>query len=1100
MSRTGTEIAIIGIAGHYPKSERVQDFWRQVREGTELVSFFTPEELVRRGVPAEQVAQPGYVRAAAYLEEMEQFDAAFFGITPREAALLDPQHRHFLECAWEALEDAGYNPQQVPGRVGVYAGAAMDTYLLYNLMRNPVALATDPLQLQLANDKDYLTTRVSYKLNLRGPSHLVQSACSSSLVATHVACQALLNEECDVALVGGASVLVHTRNGYMHSAGGVASVDGHCRSFDADASGTLFGSGVGCVVLKPLDRAMADGDTVHAIILGTAINNDGSNKVGFTAPSMDGVSEVVQEALGNAGVEPDSIGYVEAHGTATRLGDPIELQGLTRAWRKSTKRKQFCAIGSVKSNVGHLDAASGVTGLIKVALALRDRVIPPSLHFKRPNPALELPESPFFVNDRPLPWDAPPGGAPRRAAVSSLGIGGTNAHVILEEPPRAETSAPAEPYQLLVLSARTAGALQRATDNLADHLADLPEAPLADVAFTLQAGRQHFTHRRFAVVRDAQDALAALSTPERLPTRQQAAQRPPVAFLFSGQGSQYAGMAAGLHRREPVFREHFDACSERVRALRGVDLRTLVLGGAGEEADARLKATEWAQPALFAVEYALARLLMHWGLRPTALLGHSIGEYVAACLAGVFTVTDAVTLVCERGRLMAGLPPGAMSAVPLAEDAVLPLLGRELSLAAVNAPGRCVVAGPLAAVESLERLLDARGLKARRLHTSHAFHSSMMDPILEPFTRAVRAVERKAPQVELYSNLTGQPLTAAEATDPDYWARHLRGAVRFSQGITALLRKPDLLALEVGPGNALTTFALQHPERAAGVVVSPTLPHALERERDVPVLLEAVGKAWQAGVEVDWKSFNGRAARRRVSLPTYPFERQRHWLEPTLGPGAPPPGATQAAPPVQDPADTVATSAEAAADPGNRPELSVSHAPPRDALETELCEVWSGLLGIHPIGIHDSFFELGGDSVIGLQLLGALRDRCRVELAVRELFESPTVARLAERVRERQRPRSEAPAVLALPPLVASGREGPLPLSSSQQRLWFLEQLEPDTATYNLPAVLQMEGALDVEALRRSLDALVQRHEALRTTFASVDDQGVQHIHPPTPF
>ncbi|MCY1045105.1 non-ribosomal peptide synthase/polyketide synthase, partial [Corallococcus sp. bb12-1] len=1099
MSRTGTEIAIIGIAGHYPKSERVQDFWRQVREGTELVSFFTPEELVQRGVPAEQVARPEYVRAAAYLEEMEQFDAAFFGITPREAALLDPQHRHFLECAWEALEDAGYNPQQVPGRVGVYAGAAMDTYLLYNLMRNPVALATDPLQLQLANDKDYLTTRVSYKLNLRGPSHLVQSACSSSLVATHVACQALLNEECDVALVGGASVLVHTRNGYLHSAGGVASVDGHCRSFDADATGTLFGSGVGCVVLKPLDRAMADGDTVHAIILGTAINNDGSNKVGFTAPSMDGVSEVVLEALGNAGVEPDSIGYVEAHGTATRLGDPIELQGLTRAWRRSTKRKQFCAIGSVKSNVGHLDAASGVTGLIKVALALRDRVIPPSLHFRRPNPALELPESPFFVNDRPLPWDAPPGGAPRRAAVSSLGIGGTNAHVILEEPPRAEASAPAEPYQLLVLSARTAGALQRATDNLADHLAEQPDAPLADAAYTLQAGRQHFTHRRFAVVRDAQDALAALSTPERLPTRQQAAQRPPVAFLFSGQGSQYAGMAAGLHRREPVFREHFDACAERVRALRGVDLRTLVLSGAGEEADARLKATEWAQPALFAVEYALARLLMHWGLRPSALLGHSIGEYVAACLAGVFSLTDAVTLVCERGRLMAGLPPGAMSAVPLAEEAVLPLLGRELSLAAVNAPGRCVVAGPLAAVESLERLLDARGLKARRLHTSHAFHSSMMDPILEPFTRAVRAVERKAPQVELYSNLTGQPLTAAEATDPDYWARHLRGAVRFSQGITALLRKPDLLALEVGPGNALTTFALQHPERATGVVVSPTLPHALERERDMPVLLEAVGKAWQAGVDVDWKAFNSRAARRRVSLPTYPFERQRHWLEPTLGPGAPPPGAVQAAPSAHEPADTVDSSAVVAAVPGNRPEMSVSHAPPRDALETELCEVWSGLLGIHPIGIHDSFFELGGDSVIGLQLLGALRDRCRVELAVRELFESPTVARLAERVRERQRPRSEAPAVLALPPLVASGREGPLPLSSSQQRLWFLEQLEPDTATYNLPAVLQMEGALDVEALRRSLDALVQRHEALRTTFASEDDQGVQRIHPPAP-
>ncbi|MBN8232598.1 amino acid adenylation domain-containing protein, partial [Corallococcus macrosporus] len=1095
MSRTGTEIAIIGIAGHYPRSARVQDFWRQVREGTELVSFFTPEELLAKGVPAEQVKHPKFVRAAAFLEDMERFDAAFFGIPPREAALLDPQHRHFLECAWEALEDAGYNPQGVPGRVGVYAGAAMDTYLLYNLMRNPVALATDPLQLQLANDKDYLTTRVSYKLNLRGPSHLVQSACSSSLVATHVACQALLNEECDVALVGGASVLVHTRHGYQHTDGGVASVDGHCRSFDADASGTLFGSGVGCVVLKPLDRALADGDTVHAIILGTAINNDGSQKVGFTAPSLEGVSEVVQEALANAGVEPDTIGYVEAHGTATRLGDPIELQGLTRAWRRSTKRKQFCALGSVKSNVGHLDAASGVTGLIKVALALRDRVLPPSLHFQRPNPALELPDSPFFVNDRPRVWEAPAHDAPRRAAVSSLGIGGTNAHVILEEPPREQAAPADEPYQLLPLSARSPGALGRATERLAAHLEEQPELSLADAAYTLQTGRQHFAHRRFTVARDGQDALAALSTPERMPTRQQAAGRPPVAFLFSGQGSQYAGMAAHLHRREPVFREHFDRCAERVRALRGVDLRVLVLEG-GAESDARLKATEWAQPALFAVEYAMARLLMAWGVRPAVLLGHSLGEYVAACLAGVFSLEDALALVCERGRLMGSLPAGAMSAVPLSEETLTPLLGADLALAAVNAPGRCVVAGPTQAVEAFERTLEARGQKARRLHTSHAFHSAMMDPILEPFTRAVRAVKLQAPQVEVLSNLTGAPLTAAEATDPAYWARHLRGAVRFSQGVRALLSRQDLVALEVGPGNALTTFALQHPERAPGVVVAPTLPHALERERGVPVLLEAVGRAWLSGVDVDWTAFQKRARRRRVSLPTYPFERQRHWLEPMPGAGGPPPGGSA---PVPTPEDSGAQDTGASA--GALAEAGTVSAPPRDALEQELSELWGRLLGFEQVGIHDDFFELGGDSVIGLQVLGALRSRWGDALAVRDLFEAPTVARFAQRLRERVRPQapSPSPSMPALPALDVGPREGPAPLSFAQQRLWFLDQLSPGSATYNLPAVLRVEGALDVEALRRALDALVRRHEALRTTFPLEGDQAVQSIHPPAP-
>jgi acyl transferase domain-containing protein/acyl carrier protein len=870
----GTEVAIVGVSGHYPRSRSIADFWRQIREGGELVTFFSEEELRARGVAPELLQDPKYVRAAAFLEDTELFDAAFFGIAPKEAALLDPQHRHFLECAWEVLEDAGYDPERYPGRIGIYGGTAMDTYILYNLLRHPAVMATDTMQVQLANDKDYLTTRVSYKLNLRGPSHLVQSACSTSLVATHLACQSLLNEESDMAIAGGASVVVSLRHGYLYKDGGVYSPDGRCRSFDAAAGGTIFGSGVGCVALKLLDRALEDGDPIYGIILGTAVNNDGSHKVGFAAPSVSGLADVVTEALGNAGVSAESIDYVEAHGTATRIGDPIEIQGLTKAFRTHTDRRQYCAIGSVKTNVGHLDAASGVTGLIKVALSLRDGVIPPSLHFQKPNPAIDFAGSPFFVNDRLRPWERH--GSPRRAGVSAMGIGGTNAHVVLEEAPPREPSPPAQPFQLLVMSARTETALEQVTVRLAEHLDAHPELNLADVAFTLQVGRRPFEHRCFAVVRDTSEVASALATAGHKGGGRVRAQKASVAFLFSGQGSQYAGMASGLYRREPVFREHFDACAAVFRTLRGTDLGALVFSRDAGEA---LRRTEITQPALFAVEYALARLLLHWGVKPDVLMGHSIGEYVAACLAGVFSPEDAMRLVCERGRLMGQLPEGAMLAVPLTEQALRPLLGDALSLAAVNAPGRCVVSGPVAAIAALEQRLDSEGVRGRRLVTSHAFHSAMMNPILDEFAAAVGRVRRQPPTVPFISNLTGQLITPAQATDPRYWAEHLRGTVRFSDGLTELASSPHRILLEVGPGNTLTTLALQHLRGERTGVAVATLPHPQESQEDVPVLLTALGKLWQEGVEIDWRALHGTAGRRRVSLPTYPFERERYWFD-----------------------------------------------------------------------------------------------------------------------------------------------------------------------------------------------------------------------------
>jgi acyl transferase domain-containing protein len=881
-STSGAEIAIIGVAGHYPRSADARVFWRHIREGHELIDFPSEEELLARGVDRVLLGHPRYVRAASVLETTELFDARFFGIAADEAALLDPQHRHFLECAWESLEDAGYDPRGCPGRVGVYASAAMNGYLLFNLMRSPQVAALDPLQIQLANDKDHLATRVSYKLDLRGPSQLVQSACSSSLVAVHAACQALLAAECDLALAGGAAVNVHTRDGYVPAAGGVASADGHCRSFDAAATGTVFGSGVGCVVLKPLDRALADGDHLYAVILGTAVNNDGSAKAGYAGISVEGVAAVVSEALGNAGVHPETIGYVEGHGMGTVLGDAMELQGLTRAYQAHTEEKQFCALGSVKSNVGHLDAASGITGLIKTTFALHAGVLPPTLNFHHESGAVRLASTPFYVNARTRPW--PARGEPRRAGVTSLGMGGTNAHVVLEEAPALAPGPPAEPFQVLVVSARTPAALERATAALGERLAEEPTLNLADVAFTLQAGRRHFEHRRAVVVRDAADATAALAA-RRWITGRTGPRAVSVAFLFAGQGSQYPGMAAGLYRREPVFREAFDACAARVQAHAGLDLQAEVLEASGGEAEEALARTALTQPALLAVEYALARLLVHWGLEPAVMVGHSVGEYLAACLAGVFSLDGAALLVCERGRLMAGLPAGAMLSVPLAEAALRPLLGEGLSLAAVNAPARSVVAGPPAAVAALERRLEAKGCPGRRLRTSHAFHSAMMDPILSAFTERIAGVTRSAPRIPFFSNVTGSPIRAEEATDPGYWARHVRSPVRFSEAVMQLVRKPGQLLLEVGPGAALTGFVLQHPERAPDAVVVPTLPGAERPRDDVSVALTALARAWTLGAPVQWRRLH-RTPRRRVPLPGYPFDRERFWIEPG---GVPPP-------------------------------------------------------------------------------------------------------------------------------------------------------------------------------------------------------------------
>ncbi|HSK77095.1 MAG TPA: beta-ketoacyl synthase N-terminal-like domain-containing protein [Thermoanaerobaculia bacterium] len=906
-------IAIVGLSGRFPGAPDLETFWDNLRNGVEAISFFTEEELREAGVDPALLADPRYVKAKGILPGCEMFDPAFFGFTPREAELLDPQHRVFLECAWEALENAGYDGERFPGRIAVFGGAGSNAYLLYNLLPNEELLErVGILQAVLMNEGDFLTTRVSYKLNLKGPSVLVQTACSTALVAVHTACQSLLSGESDMALAGGVSIDVPQKGGYLYQESSVASPDGHCRAFDERAAGTVNGSGAGVVVLKRLADAVADGDVVHAVIRGSAINNDGSAKVGFTAPSVEGQSEVIAESLLMAGVDAGSIGYIEAHGSGTSLGDPIEIAALTQAFRAGTDRTGFCALGSVKTNLGHCNAAAGAAGLLKTVLSLEHGEIPPSLHYEKPNPQIDFAGSPFFVNTSLRPW--PEGEGRRRAGVSSFGLGGTNAHVVLEEAPPREAGEPSRrPVHLLPVSARTASALETAAANLAARLTADPGLDLADVAFTLGVGRRAFEHRRAVLARTAAEAAEALVDPARSfsGVRQGTAARP-VVFLFPGLGDQYVDMARELYDAEPVFREQVDLCADLLTPHLGLDLREVIFSGEGsgegaaarpagpaggadlramlrrdaapqDPAAARLARTDMAQPAHFVVEHALARLLMSWGIVPEAMIGYSIGEYVAACLAGVLSLEDALALVARRARMIEELPAGAMLAVPLPEEEVRPLLTGGLSVSATNGPHFCVVGGTPEEVDALAGLLTGRGVATIRLQTTHAFHSAMMEPAVAAFTEIARRVEMNPPSIPYLSNVTGTWVTPDDLADPGYWARHMHQTVRFAEGVAELLESPDRLFVEVGPGGTLGTLVKQHPDAPAGLVTVSALRSAAEGRSDLEHLLAAVGRLWTSGAQVDWTGLWAGERRLRVELPTYPFERQRCWVDPPRG-------------------------------------------------------------------------------------------------------------------------------------------------------------------------------------------------------------------------
>jgi len=884
-------IAVIGMSGRFPGAGTVQEFWQNLINGVDSISRFKEDEL-EYSVANETDQPPGqkYVSARGLLAGVDQFDAAFFDINPHEAELMDPQHRLFLECSWEAIESAGYDPGVYPGLIGVFVGCSLNSYLLFNLCQDREFAAgfagnyqVGRYAILLGNGNDFLATRVSYKLNLKGPSMAIQTACSTSLVTICQACTNLLTYQCDMALAGGAAISFPQKRDYLFQEGSLVSSDGTCRAFDAAADGTIFGNGVAVVLLKRLADAVADGDPILAVIQGTAVNNDGMAKVSYAAPSVEAQAEVIAMAQAAANVDPETISYIEAHGTGTPLGDPIELAALTKAFRHGgATRNGFCPIGTGKTHIGHLDIAAGATGLIKTVLQLQHELIPPLLHFKSPNPKIDFAHSPFFPVSQPIEWKR--GKQPRRAGVSAFGVGGTNAHIIVEEAPIAITGSTSRAAQLLVLSAKTETALNHMAENLAAHLLASPEQDFSDVAHTLKVGRKPFPHRRALVAGNAAEAAAKLRSHDAKSvfSGTAAPNEPALVFLFPGQGAQYVNMGRGLYDTEPVFRQEVDRCAEILRQHLGQDIRCILYPPAEQRAAAELQlnATSITQPAIFTVEFALARLWLSWGVKPAVLIGHSIGEYVAAVLAETFTLENALTLLAARAKLMQALPAGSMLAIRLDGKTVTDMLPPEAELAALNGPKLCTVSGPEEVLKSFQQALEAKDIASRLLATSHAFHSAMMEPMLPEFTELARQTPWATPKTPWISTCTGNWITPEDLSDPAYWSRQLRQTVRFSEAIERVIKDTSKAILEVGPGQALSQMVRQHPAKAKDLTVCPTLPASQVPADEQSVMVASLGQLWLAGVKPDWTGFYAHEQRRRVPLPTYPFERKRHWIEP----------------------------------------------------------------------------------------------------------------------------------------------------------------------------------------------------------------------------
>ncbi|MEM1255606.1 MAG: amino acid adenylation domain-containing protein [Cyanobacteria bacterium P01_H01_bin.21] len=1100
-----SEIAIIGMSGQFPGAKNIEEFWSNIQDGVESITAFSRQELADLGIDSRLLDAPNYVKASAVLEDIELFDANFFNLTPKQAAMADPQQRLFIESAWEALEQSGYNPHTYSGAIGVYAGSSLSTYLLHNLLRGQIMQPSmESIQTLLSNDKDYLATQVSYKLNLKGPSLSIQTACSTSLVAVHLASQSLLNGECDIALAGGVTVRVPHKSGYFHQEGGVFSPDGHCRAFDAAAQGTVFGNGVGIVVLKRLSDALADNDHIWAVIRGSAVNNDGSSKVGYTAPSVEGQASVIAEAIELASIEPETITYVEAHGTGTALGDPIEVAALKKVFRNFTERKQFCALGSVKANIGHLESAAGIAGLIKTVLALHHQTLPPSAYFKVENPQINFADSPFYINTSPLDWTS--NGAPRRAGVSSFGIGGTNAHLVLEEAPSVKASPQSleRPLHTLTLSAKSGSSLKTLAQKFADHLGSHPQQSLVDIAFTANSGRAKFNHRLAAIadssetMRQHLEAFASDQMSDGVISHQrQNSSRPKVAFLFTGQGAQYVNMGRQLYETQPLFREILQDCDEILRSHLPQSLLSILYG---ESDSSLINETIYTQPALFTVEYGLARLWQSWGITPTVVLGHSLGEYVAACIAGVFNLEDGLKLVAERARLMQSLEQhqGKMAAVfadAASVNAAIAGYGNEVSIAAFNGPTHTVISGQCDAVQTVLSRLE--GVDAREIKVSHAFHSHLMEPILGEFEQVAAKVQFSAPKIPLISNVTGQVMKPGFIPDASYWCNHLRSSVRFLETIQTLAGLDISCCLECGPKPILIGMGRQCVPDSHTLQWLPSLKPSQD---DWSVVISSLSHLFVQGYDVDWFGFDQGYLSNRVPLPTYPFERQYYWIDSTLKQGRP------FAPDLDIPLSETFVSAEqtpliAASDHRQltREELLAIPAEERHSVLAQyLCSRLAQVLGIAPeqIDLHKSLHSFGLESLMALELKNRVEVSLGATIPLKLLLQDISIFQLADRLLKQ----TDTLLDIQLPTLISDpeNRFVPFPLNEMQQAYWLGRNNVFAGGGVSIHLYLELDcEQLDLEQLGSSWQHLVQRHEMLRAIILPDGQQQVLSEVPP---
>lgn len=1130
-------VAIVGMAGRFPGAENLDALWNNICTGVESISVFDRDEL---GIGVEEWLRydPDYVPARGIIDGAEFFDAAFFGIGSLEASVMDPQQRVFLELACEVLENAGYDPERFPGPVGVYAGVGDNHYYSINLLSNSDIIAqAGKLVVEYGNEKDYIALRVAYALGLTGPALSANTACSTSLVAVDNAVQGLANYDCDMALAGGVDICVPQKSGFLHEEGGAFTKDGHCKPFDAGATGTMFCDGAGLVALKRLDDALADGDTIYAVIRGSAKNNNGSRTGSFLAPSVEGQAEVIAMAQARAAIPVETIGYVEAHGTGTPLGDPIEVEALSKVFGERTDKKQFCYIGSIKGHIGHPTNAAGVAGLIKSALVLHKEMIPPTHHYKKPNPKIDFATSPFKVVDKLVPF--PRNEMPRRAAVSSFGFGGTNVHAILEEAPLPAPTSPSRPLQLIAVSAKTESALASYGSRLAAYFADSDASLFPDAAYTLIQGRKHFPHRRFIVAGDPVEAAQILAKPNplRSASRLCTHQNPPVVFLFGGQGTQYLEMGLALYKDEPLFRTVMDECFDLLKPHLDSDLHDILFPAASDRKQARekLQNTRFAQPAIFTIQYAMARLWQSFGVQPAMMVGHSLGEFVAATLAGVFTLSDALRIVATRAKLMQSMPKGSMLSVRATADEIVSALPDSIQLAAVNAPSLCVVSGPTEKIMNLQKTLESKKIVSRILHTSHAFHSVMMEPILGPLKKVFESIKLNSPGMPFISTVTGRPITDSQACDVEYWVLHARKTVQFSSAIQWLVENGYQLFLECGPRATMCTLARQHMSPGNSVTAVPSMGDSNETLSEWEALLMAAGSLWLQGIIVDWSAFYASEKRRRIPLPTYPFERKRYWVDAIKGIGS-------------DRGKTLPKQSGLLQEEIQSQDILMSASPAVDhAVETNsnrrkiiddvLIKILATAAGgdSSMIGHTATFLEQGLDSLSLTQVAFGIRKELGVKVSFNQLMKAyPNIEMLSAHIDENlsddffkdmATPQEPAPVAqqfdendesstiynkglekkieelslkisnltdlvekAGIPPVGQDERVLNRVFDSTipQRGIYFSSRLSNRlSAAYNESVTVMIEGLVDAKKLCNVVNRLVQRHDALRASFDS---------------